>query len=324
MKLFRRRQDAAALTLFFATDLHGSEKCFGKFLNAASFYGVDALVLGGDLSGKVIVPIVGTGSGPYSARFLDDEVVVSGDTEVADLERRIRLNGYYPYRCSPEELDELRSDEAKRHLRVEQVVRDDVARWMARADAKLSEANVPCYGIPGNDDDPYVGELLSGSASIVNCEDGVARFDGFQMLGFGYSNPTPWNSPRELPEEELGQRLETLAAELDPERPTIFNVHVPPRNSGLDLAPELDADKRISGGGRMHPVPVGSSAVASAIERHQPLVSLHGHVHESRGTFRLGQTLCLNPGSEYNVGVLRGVIVRLAQDRVVSHQFVAA
>jgi len=321
MSLFRRRRRRQpALSLFFATDLHGSEKCFGKFLNAAKFYGVDALVLGGDLSGKIVVPVVLETDGTFSTRFLDQDLTPTTETEAAEIERRIRLNGYYSFRCTREELQQLQHDPRKREERVREIVRESLVRWMERANAKLAEIDVPCVGIPGNDDDPFVGELLEQSTGIANCDERVVSLDGFQVLGFGYSNLTPFNSPRELPEEELLERLNAAAAGLEEGRPTIFNVHVPPRNSGLDFAPELTAEHRLSG----QQAAVGSSAVSEVIERLQPVVSLHGHVHESRGAFTLGRSLCLNPGSEYNVGVLRGVIVRLAEDGVISHQFVAA
>jgi Icc-related predicted phosphoesterase len=324
MRLFGRGRRKPVLTLFFATDLHGSEKCFGKFLNAASFYDVDALILGGDLSGKIIVPIIDDGHGKFRTRFLDHDFVLESTAEVAEMEKRIRLNGLYPYRCSRAELDEVQADEQRRAEVIRRIVRDDLERWLLKADEKLSSADVPCLAIAGNDDEPFVAELLAESSCIRSCDEAVETLGSFQVLGFGYSNPTPWNSPRELSEPELGVRLDALTAELDAGRPAIFNIHVPPYNSGLDFAPELLPDRRLASGGHMQTVPVGSTAVAQTIESHRPLLALHGHVHESRGAFRLDGSLCLNPGSEYNAGVLRGVIVKLAEDDVISHQFVAA
>jgi Icc-related predicted phosphoesterase len=323
MSLLRgRRKGSPTLSLFFATDLHGSEKCFSKFLRAAEFYSVDALVLGGDLSGKIVVPLIAEPDGRYTTRILDRDFTFTAEPEVVEAEQRIRLNGFYPFRCTREELDELHSDDERRGERVLEVVREDVERWMAKADHLLAASGIPCVAIPGNDDDVFVGELLEQSTQIVNCEERVVQVDGFQVLGFGYSNPTPWASPRELSEEDITDRLDRAAQALDADRPTIFNVHVPPHNSGLDFAPELRPDRGMVGGGRT--VPVGSTSVVAAIERYRPVLALHGHVHESRGAFRLGNSLCLNPGSEYNTGRLRGVIVRLAPDGVVGHQFVTA
>jgi Icc-related predicted phosphoesterase len=316
------RSNKPTYSLFFATDLHGSEKCFGKFLNAASFYGVDALVLGGDLTGKVMVPVVLRDDGSHEAEFLDTPAIARTHDELAALEKRIRFNGHYPYRCDADEFRRLREDRPYRDQVFNQVIRAEVERWVARADERLN--GTPCIAIPGNDDEDFVGEVLSTGERLTNAEGRIVELGPFQVLSFGYSNPTPWNSPRELEEDELLERLEALARELDPERPAVFNVHPPPYNSGLDLAPEIDENFKLVGGGTSRLVPVGSRAVATVIERVQPLLTLHGHVHDSRGSTTIGRTVCLNPGSEYNVGVLRGAIVRLTEDKVLGHQFVAA
>jgi uncharacterized protein len=322
--MFGRTKATPAMSLFFATDIHGSEQCFTKFLRASDFYEVDGLILGGDLTGKVIAPLIAEPDGSYSAEYLGEPVKVVGTEGVSDLERRLRLNGFYPFRCLRDEYDELNADPDKRAKRMAKVVREDITRWAAVADERLAAASVPCVAIPGNDDDDEVGEVLNASRLITNADGTVVDFGDFQVLGLGYSNPTPWNSPRELSEEELGERLLAAGEKLDPARPTIFNVHVPPHASGLDTAPELNEDLSLASAGGMQSVAVGSTAVTEAIKRFQPVVSLHGHVHESRGAFRIGNTLCLNPGSEYNTGVLRGVIVRLSVEKALSYQFVAA
>jgi Icc-related predicted phosphoesterase len=321
---FLRRGRRATFSLFFATDLHGSEKCFRKFLKAAEFYGVDALVLGGDLTGKLMVSVVEQPDGSHTATFLDRHVVARTDEELEQLETNIRFNGHYVYRCTPQELTALQGDAAKQGNRFREVIRADLRRWVERADERLAESGIPCVGIPGNDDEPFVGEILAGSRSIANGEGRVVELGPLQVLSCGYSNPTPWNSPRELGEDQLTALMEASAAQLEPGRPTLFNVHVPPHNSGLDLAPELEADLSLKGGATSNMVPVGSTATAESIARHQPVLSLHGHVHESRGSAKLGGTVALNPGSEYNVGVLRGAIVKLADGEVLSHQFVSA
>jgi uncharacterized protein len=95
----------------------------------------------------------------------------------------------------------------------------------------------------------------------------------------------------------------------DPDH-TIFSLHCPPHNTGLDEAPQLTADMSLKDAGRAT-VPVGSTAVRAVIERYQPALALHGHIHEARGTHRLGKTLCINPGSSYEQGQLLGVVVDL-------------
>jgi Icc-related predicted phosphoesterase len=324
MPLWKRRSQGQALKIFYAADIHGSEKCFGKFLGAAKFYEVDLLILGGDLTGKALIPIVRRDDGQYEAQLLGREAVARDEAELQEIEKRIRLNGFYPYRCDRDELVELERDEAKLAAKFEEVMRRDTERWMDMADERLRASGVPCLAMPGNDDGDFVGELLSRSEGMANCDERVVEVGGFQVLSLGYSNPTPWHTPRELSEEEIERRIAGLAEQLEAGKATIFNLHAPPYDSGLDSAPEVRDDLTLVGGAAATTVPVGSHAVRKAIETYHPLLSLHGHIHESRGAAKIDGAVCLNPGSEYNVGVLRGVIVRVDADRVIGYQFVAA
>ena len=74
--------------------------------------------------------------------------------------------------------------------------------------------------------------------------------------------------------------------------------------------------------GQVEIVPVGSRAVRRAIEAFQPLISLHGHIHESRGIQRIGRTIAINPGSEYTSGRIHGALIELRRDKVRGHQLV--
>ena len=91
-------------------------------------------------------------------------------------------------------------------------------------------------------------------------------------------------------------------------------IHVPPHDSGLDEAPLLDENLRptISAGDVLRG-PVGSTAVRRIIETYQPVLSVHGHIHESGGERRIGDTLCINPGSEANAGILRGYLIDIGK-----------
>ncbi|MCS7256873.1 MAG: metallophosphoesterase [Thermomicrobium sp.] len=325
MVWFRKGKERASqqLALYYTSDIHGSERCFLKFLNAAKFYNVNTLILGGDLTGKVLVPIVEV-DGHWEMTFLGRHEVLRTLEEVAEAEKRIRFNGFYPYRCTPDELARMEADRAYADRVFRQVMRASVERWVRLAEERLRGTGVRCFVMPGNDDEFEIDEVLAGSEVVVNPDGAIVEIDGYQMLSLAWANPTPWKSPRELPEEELAARIERLARELDPSLPVIFNLHCPPYDSTLDSAPQLREDLSVvMVGGQPNMVPVGSRAVREAIERYQPVVSLHGHIHESRGAVRIGRTLCINPGSAYGEGVLHGALVRLENDRVASYQLVS-
>ncbi len=311
------------LALYYTSDVHGSERCFLKFLNAGKFYGVDTLILGGDLTGKVLVPIVRT-DGCWEMTFLGRHEVLRSTEELEEAEKRIRFNGFYPYRCDPDELRRMEADPAYAEEIFRRVMRESVERWVRLAEERLRGTGIRCFVMPGNDDDFEIDEVLNRSEVVINPDGAVIAIDGYQLLSLAWTNPTPWNSPRELPEEELAARIERLARELEPDRPVIFNLHCPPYASTLDRAPQLREDLSIvMVGGQPNLIPVGSRAVREAIERYQPVVSLHGHIHESRGAVRIGRTLCINPGSAYGEGILHGALVVLEDDRIASYQLVS-
>ena len=306
--------------IFFATDLHGSEMCWRKFLNAGKFYEADILICGGDMTGKAIVPIVQE-NGHYS-------VVLGGETQsveagqVADVEAQIRRKGYYPLQMTLERLHELDQDPVKRTETFQQVMLDGVDRWMGMAADKLRGTGIRIFVCPGNDDEMEVDDVIRRSDVVELGEGRVVEIEGWSMISTGWSNHTPWNTHREETEEKLGERIEAMASQISDASKAIFNLHCPPFKSGLDEAPAIDADLRLLHGGRALR-PVGSTAVRQAIERHQPLISLHGHIHESKGAVKIGKTLSINPGSSYEEGMLMGAIVQLdAKKGIKSYQLV--
>jgi Icc-related predicted phosphoesterase len=314
----------AEYTLFYAGDIHGSEKCFRKFVNAARFYKVDALILGGDISGKALVPLVEGDNSLIKVRFMGADHVLRTEEEVEDMKNAIRFNGFYPFEIREADLTDLAADDESRATYFDQIMANELRRWIALADERLGDLGTRCLIMPGNDDELFTGAVLDEAEFIVNPDCRVTDMGPFQVLSVGYSNVTPWNSPREMSEEKLDELIQGLEKDLDAERPLVLNLHVPPYDSGLDYAPLLREDLSIVGGSNPEMVPVGSRAVRSAIERLQPVLSLHGHIHESRGSVEIGRSVAVNPGSEYNTGVLRGVIVRLREDEVISTQFVSA
>jgi len=315
--LFKRHHDDESVTLYYASDVHGSVLLWRKFLGATAFYGADAAIMGGDLLGKAVVPIERRPDGTYRLSFLGADRVI-GEDELAEAEGSIRFNGFYPWIAPVEEIDRRRADQEELF---NEVARGELAEWLSIAEQR-SNGGRP-YVIAGNDDPWYVDDLLASAGGIVFCDEQVVTVGPHEMISCSYANPTPWDSPRELDEDALYARLRALADRLEHPETAIFNLHVPPYDSGLDRAPKLKPDLTpVYSGGRPVPVPVGSTAVRRLIEEVQPLVALHGHIHESRGETRIGRTLALNSGSEYNTGRLHGVVVRLGLDRVISHQFV--
>ncbi|MEA2401802.1 MAG: uncharacterized protein QOK00_2205 [Thermoleophilaceae bacterium] len=313
------------LRLFFATDLHGSETCFRKLISAAKVYEVDALVMGGDLTGKSLRPLV-AGEHGYHIGLHANGGPVLDEEEAQAYANEAAAAGTYCVKVDAAEAERL-ADPMGVDARLTAEAAARVAGWMALAQERLAGTDVQLFVTAGNDDPPEVLAAAAGAYgdNVVYCDGATTRIrDRVDLVSFGYSNPTPWRTPRELTEDELRERIEALIAGVDDPSESVFNLHVPPVASGLDRCPELDASTDpptvVRIGGEVVIGDAGSSAVRDALSEHQPLVGLHGHIHESRASAKIGSTLALNPGSDYGDGLLRGVIVVLDGRRVV-HQF---
>jgi Icc-related predicted phosphoesterase len=302
--------------LFFCTDLHGSEICFRKFLHAGEVYGADVVIMGGDCTGKMIIPVVGSDADGWAVEWAGEVQRPSGDEELAEVERQIKNNGLYPVRMSSEELEALHAEPARLHELFERTMLDTLGGWMALAKERLEHSGLNVIVTPGNDDELSVDGVLEAADFVEAAEGRVVRVDDeHEMLSLGWSNPTPWDTPRECSEEELAAKIATLADQIDDMDRAIFNIHVPPHGTGLDSAPEIEAGNRVKRGGTIM-ASVGSTAVRDAILEYQPLLSLHGHIHESRGMQKLGRTVCINPGSAYSDWTLQGVVVDIDGKKV--------
>jgi Icc-related predicted phosphoesterase len=304
--------------VFFVSDVHGSEKCFRKFVNAAKFYATDTLILGGDITGKVLVPITEQPDGRYRLLLFGDEVVAKKGN-LPEYEREIADAGQYSFVASAAEMSELEHDKAKVDSIFLEKMKERLRGWLELAESRLKGTEVLCYISPGNDDKFEIDSVLKDLGHIVNPENRVVEVASeFEMITLGYANPTPWKSPRELPEEKLGAMIEALASGLKEPSKAIFNLHVPPYGTEIDKAPAVSEDFNYvkSGLGAGQIIPAGSTAVRESIEKHQPMLGLHGHIHESRGFVNIGRTLCINPGSEYSGGILRGALVNLEGGKV--------
>jgi Icc-related predicted phosphoesterase len=309
--------------LFFATDVHGSEMCFRKFLNAGQVYRPDVMVLGGDIAGKAVQAVEDLGGGRFTTTFRGHRYEIEDADELTRVERTISDVGYYPWRSQPGELDERIADGTVEELLLD-LMRQRLERWMEMADERLRPQGKQVFWMLGNDDPPSLDEPLRNAPWGEHAEGSVLQLDDdHQLISWGWSNPTPWDSFREMSEDELTEHFEQLFAQASDERRVVFNSHVPPFESGLDDAPMLDANLTVTQqAGQVKLGPVGSTAVRAAIERHQPIASLHGHVHESAGFRRIGDTMAFNPGSDYGTGSLNGVLITLSGDKLKSHQLV--
>jgi uncharacterized protein len=281
-------------------------------------YQADVALLAGDLTGKAIVPIVRSNGG-YSAELLGVRRTARDEGELVALERDIADVGYYSFVTTSDEAERLVGDEAAREELLGRLMSERIEKWMVLATERLADCRVPLYIIPGNDDSFTIDSILGREGyAPVNADGRVLDIPGgLQLLSYGWSNETPWKTPREVTEDELYQRLSALADQVRDPRSAVFMIHVPPYDSGLDTAPILDENLRptVSAGDVLRG-PVGSTAVRRLIEERQPLLGVHGHVHEAAGEYRLGATVCVNPGSEANNGILRGYLVDVSDGEV--------
>lgn len=311
------------MRIVFATDLHGSEKCFRKFINSAPFYKADVLVLGGDITGKAICCIVEQRSA-YRAELFGREYLLESEQALREFEEKVRFNGFYPYRCDPDEVSRLADDQDLLDEVFVDAMLETKRSWVEWADERLERYGVECFAITGNDDSPEVDKVFGEGRHIHLINGRRVQLMNWKVFGYPVSNRTPWDSPREKDEADIARDLIEGCGpdEFDNSR-LILNVHAPPYGSGLDLAPELTQDLTpVLVGGSQSMIPVGSRAVREFIERYQPLLSLNGHVHESKGVVRIGRTLCINAGSRYNEGALQAAIIDLNGDEVKSYQLV--
>jgi len=311
--------------IFFATDIHGSELCFRKFLGAAKFYKADILVLGGVITGKLVIPIVDLGDGTFKADYLGRDEVVKTPEQLKRLEQLIADSGYYHYLCGKAEMEDLKGSREKVDDLFVRVMKETLIRWVEYAEPVLEETDTVCYMTGGNDDLQSVIDEIRETEHVKNPDNKLVKIDSVhEMVSMGWSNPTPWKCPRECSDEELGQRIEKVVSSMTDASSCVFNFHTPPKDCGLDTAPRLDDSvyppKPIVENGAQVFFGAGSESVHKAIQKHQPLVDLCGHIHESRGVCKIGRTLVINPGSEYTEGVLRGALVNLAEKKILSWQ----
>lgn len=313
----------AQTKIYFATDIHGSELCFRKFLNAGPLYKADVMIMGGDLAGKellVISPRIGRSG--YSFKHNGKVFEIESESELLEAKQFIADLGLYSYVGNSEDIQAMQQEQTFETF-METLMRERMLKWLSLADKKLRNLNMPLYWMLGNDDPQSWADYLRNCSWGTYAEDNAVKIDDHEMISWGYANPTPWQTAREQSEEELLESLEKKISTIENLEKAIFNIHAPPFESGLDEAPLLNDDwVPQNEGGQVKMVPVGSKSVRQVIDKYQPLLGLHGHIHESQGFRKLGRTLVINPGSDHTTGTLNGVLVTLKKGKLVGHQIV--
>ncbi len=305
------------MRVFFAVDVHGADTVWRKWITAVGMYETDALILSGDLTGKALVPIIHTKDGNWKTAYFGQTYILKTEEEIQDIERKLRNGGVYSIRAEPDFIDELKRDEKK----VDEIMRQEMVKrmreWLDLLVERIDTKKIMTIVMPGNDDHKDIDEVIRSFADrgIIYPLDKVLDMEGHEVLSLEFVNPTPWDTPRETDEKGMRRMMEERVAQLKDVKNSIWNVHCPPVNTNIDLAPKLDRSlKVVAGMDGVKMVHVGSVAVRQAIEKHQPMLGLHGHIHESSGFDKIGRTLCLNPGSEYGEGLLRGFIINLTKE----------
>jgi Icc-related predicted phosphoesterase len=306
--------------IYYTCDIHGSEMTFRKFLNAAEMYGVKTMILAGDLSGKGFALIEDDRAGNYKTQIYNEEWTASGSEQFEILKRKMTTLGFYYKIGTKSELEDYSGNQKLCQQEYDRLAYDRMVNWVNRMEEKFKPVGLRIFMLAGNDDADNIKQAIDLSDYIIDVEDQIVMVtESNEMLSEGHSNPTPWNTPREVSEEALAKLLESKLEQLEHPEKSVFNIHVPPKDTIIDSVTDIDPKtlkrdlRRIKG--------AGSPAVREAIEKYQPLVALHGHIHESRGEFKLGSTVCLNPGSEYAEGILRGVIVAIDDKKLRGYQF---
>ena len=327
MPLFGRKPAKKPTRIYFATDLHGSERTFRKFINAGKFYNADVLIMGGDILGKLAIPIIREPNDHYRATLQGRTEHLAGEADLQHLKERLGLLGFYFRVMDEDEFNAIQSDPTAVEAEFRRLSLQRLDAWIDLAETRLAGTGIRCYVTGGNDDYPEVLEALQrpGAQSLFGCEGQALKIDAdHTIISMGFSTPTPWHTPREVTDDELGVMIEKMIAQVPDQRHCIFNFHDPPVDSNLDTCPQLDwstdPPSQIVRAGQVVLFGAGSRSVRRAIETHQPLLGLHGHIHESPGVIKIGRSVCINPGSEYGEGILRGCLVNLIDGIIDSYQ----
>jgi Icc-related predicted phosphoesterase len=305
----------------FASDIHASELVFRKFISVALQYKVNVAVTD-ELTGKFIIPALKQKDGSVQFQFRDENVTARTENERKAEENKAANVGNYVFYCTPEEYEATKEKKEVLDRLFEQMVSERLRHWVQFAEEKLKGKVDAVVMMPGNDDEPYVDTVLAESQWILNPDGKVIKLLGNEVLCMGLANMTPWKCPRDVEEDVIEKHLEELCGQVKDWAHAIMITHVPPYGTKIDNAPKLDEKFNVVySGGAPVMIPVGSTAVRKAVEKYQPLLGLHGHLHEGKGIDHIGRTTLINSGSEYYKGLLSAALVNLEGDKVKGYMF---
>jgi Icc-related predicted phosphoesterase len=326
MPFFKRSDKAGSgfVRIIQAADFHGSTAAWRKFMAAAKQHNAQHAIVSGDLTGKAIVPIIHT-NGRYEGHLFGNKVVAETQVELDAFRQRIENVGFYDHVSELDEARALETDAAALHELFVQKMNTRLASWLEFASEYLQPLGIPLWVIPGNDDDQSVDPILNAAQYARNVDHQVVEIDDdHELVSMGDTSMTPWECPRDYPEEHMVTAVRDLVEQIKRPAGAIFNFHCPPFNTKIDQAPSLKENLEIEfEAGQVIMTSAGSPAIRRAVEEVQPLLSLHGHIHEARGVQKLGRTVALNPGSEYAEGVMKAAIVNLEPERVKGYMLIS-
>jgi len=327
MSFLFKKSRKATTRLFYGTDIHGSERTYRKFVNAGKFYNANVLVMGGDITGKLLIPVIKEKNGHFRATLQGRTEYFESEADLQHLYDRLGMLGFYYQVMDEEEFHSMQNDQEAVDALFHELARKRLESWVDLAETRLKDTGIKCFVTGGNDDDPAVLEAIhrQDTESFFACEGQVVNVDDdHTMISVGFSTPTPWKTPREIPDEQLGQMIADMVGRVPDLTHSIFNFHDPPVDSTLDTCPKLDWSKDppepIVQAGQIVMHGAGSKSVRQALEKYQPMLGLHGHIHESQGAVKIGRTTCINPGSEYGEGFLRGCLVNFSDGKIEGYQ----
>jgi len=286
-----------------------------KWLHVPEAHGADVLMFCGDLTGKMIVPFIKQNDGTTRVDYFKAKEMLQSEAEVQGMKTKLQDIGVYYFDTTADEIKQFQEHPEKVDDFMAKAIEERMKQFCDLIIERIDTKKTKVFVMPGNDDIKIVDEIIKSyeDKNIIYPLDKVTDVGGFETISFEFVNPTPWDTPREMNESDLKKAIDKLITRLSDPSKSIFCFHCPPINTKLDSAPKLNKDLAIeTAGGIPQFEHVGSKSVRAAIEKYQPILGLHGHIHEAFGFDQIGKTLVLNPGSEYGEGILRGYIIEMS------------